>query len=118
MIALSGRVHTFARPEVKEALTDFFVRIFEARVVPVEGASIVVFRLGEDSSLSVEFTEDGLDEQQARRGPWLEVATDDSDGLRKKVIEAGLRQVPYLTGRFYFQAPGGQVWGILAAAKS
>jgi len=32
--------------------------------------------------------------------------------LKKKVLEVGLSQAEYLTGRFYFQAPGGQVWGI------
>ncbi len=113
MIGLSTRVHAYARPEVKEALLEFFTHIFEAEVISMPGTSIVAFRFPDNSSYSVEFTEDTLDEQQARRGAWLEVKTDDPEALKTKVLEAGLPQVEYVTGRFYFQAPGGQVWGIL-----
>jgi hypothetical protein len=117
MIGLSNRVHTYARPAVKEALTKFFTHILEAEVVPIPGTSMLAFRFPDNSSYSVEFTEDALNEQQARRGAWLEVKTDDPEALKKKVLEAGLLQVEYLTGRFYFQAPGGQVWGILSTSK-
>lgn len=117
MISLSNRVHTYARPEIKEALTKFFTGILEAEVVPIPGSSILAFRFPDNSSYSVEFTEDALDEQQARRGAWLEVITDDPEALKKKVLEASLPQVEYLTGRFYFQAPGGQVWGINPVRK-
>ncbi|SRR6266487_1033551 len=112
MIGLSNRIHTYARPEVKEALTEFFTHIFEAEVISMPGTSIVAFRLPDNSSYSVEFTEHALDEKQARRGAWLEVKTDDPEALKNKVLEASLPQVEYLTGGFYFQAPGGQVWGI------
>ena len=113
MIGLSNRIHTFARPQVKQALTEFFTEVLEAEVMPIPGTSIVVFRFPDNSSYSVEFVEDALDEQQARRGAWLEVKTEDPDALKNKVLEAGLARVDYITGRFYFQAPGGQVWGIL-----
>jgi len=73
---------------------------------------MLAFRFPDNSSYSLEFTEDALDEQQARRGAWLEVKTGDPGALKKKVLEEGLSQVEYLTGSFYFQAPGGQVWGI------
>lgn len=111
MIGLNNRVHTYARPAVKEALTEFFIHMLEAEVMPIPGTSILIFRFPDNSSYSIEFTEDALDEQGARRGVWLEVKTDDPEALKKKVLEAGLSRVEYLTGRFYFQAPGGQVWG-------
>ena len=117
MISLSNRVHTFARPAHKEALTDFFTNILEAQVVQIPGTSMLAFRFPDNSSYSVEFTEDALNEQQARRGAWLELKTDDPEALKKKVLDAGFLQVEYLTGRFYFQAPGGQVWGILSTDK-
>ena len=117
MIVLSNRVHTYARPAVKDALIEFFTHILDAETVPVPGTSMLAFRFPDNSSYSVELTEDALDEQQARRGAWLEVQTDDPDALKKKVIEAGLLQVEYITGRFYFQAPGGQVWGIVPIHK-
>jgi len=118
MIGLSHRVHTYARPAAKQALIEFFTHILETEVIPIPGTSMLAFRFSDNSSYSVEFTEDALDEQQARRGAWLEVKTDDPDALKKKVLEAGLPRVEYLTGRFYFQAPGGQVWGILPIHES
>ena len=64
--------------------------------------------------MSVEFTEDALDEQQAARGAWLEVKPDDASALKAKLLAAGLSQVHHpLSDRFYFQAPGGQIWGIV-----
>ena len=113
MLVLSSRVHTYARPAVKESLTEFFAQILEAEVIPLPGTSMLAFRFADGSSYSVEFTEDALDEQQARRGAWLELQTDNPEALKKKVLEAGLPQVEYVTGRFYFQAPGGQIWGIV-----
>jgi hypothetical protein len=35
--------------------------------------------------LSGEFTEDGLDDQQAQKGLWLVLQTDDVEGLQQKV---------------------------------
>ena len=106
-------VDPYARPAVKEALTEFFAHILEAEVIPLAGTSMLAFRFPDNSSYSVEFSEDALDEPQARRGAWLELKTDNPEALKKKVLEAGLSQVEHITGRFYFQALGGQVWGII-----
>ena len=117
MIGLNNRVHTYARPELRQALTEFFTNIFEADVMEVEGSPMLVFRFPDGSSYSVEFIEEALDEQQARRGAGLEVKTDDAEALQQKISAAGLAQVEYGTGRFYFQAPGGQIWGVLSAVS-
>ncbi len=64
----------------------------------------------------MEFNEDALDEQQARRGAWLEVRVDDPSALKQKILDAGLPQVEYIaTNTFYFVVPGGQVLGIVSA---
>ncbi len=112
MIALNNRVHLFARPDVKDALTAFFTDILECEAAAIPGTPIVAFRFANDTSVSVDFTPDALDAEQAGRGAWLEVSTDDPAALQRKVLAAGLARVDYPTGRFYFQAPGGQVWGV------
>jgi hypothetical protein len=121
MIALVNRAHILARPHVKEQLESCFTTVLgcgaPARLdVPGLPEPILAFRFAGGGSVSVEFTEDALDEQQARRGAWLEVSVDDPAALKTKVLEAGLPQVKYdPTGRFYFVVPGGQVVGIVAA---
>ncbi len=113
MIALSNRIHLFAHPDIQGELTAFFTDILGCEAVVVPGTPIVAFRFPTNASVSVEFTTDALDEKHAGRGAWLEVHTDDPAALQQKVLDAGLSRVDYATGRFYFRAPGGQVWGIL-----
>ena len=66
------------------------------------------------ASLSVEFTEDALSDQQAQRGAWLELSTDDAVRLQQKVQAFGLKRIVHpSTPFFYIQAPGGQVFRIV-----
>ena len=54
---------------------------------------------------------DALDEQQARRGAWLEMETDEPLLLKERILAAGYHHCEY-KGFFYFQIPGGQVMRI------
>lgn len=113
MEGMTNRVHTFAPPDLEEKLTWFYTEILGGSVIKASGMPVVAFRFPNGSSLSVELTEDALDEGQMRHAPWMEVQSDDPEALKARVIAARLPMVDYpLTGRFYFQAPGGQVWGI------
>ncbi len=123
MIALSNSIHIYSRPETKENLLAFFTDILGLEAVESSDAMgspepIYAFKFSNGASLSVEFTEDALDDQQARRGAWLELRTDDAAGLQQKVLAAGLPRVvhPY-TPFFYIQAPGGQVFRIVSNKK-
>ena len=119
-LAFGNRAHIFAKPAVKEKLIWCFETVLGCGApmslrAPGLAEPIVAFRFPGGGSLSVEFTEDALDEAQMRRGAWLEVWSDDVAGLKKKVLEAGLMQVTYpATNTFYFTAPGGQILGIVS----
>ena len=121
MIALSNSVHIYARPETKKQVLAFFTSVLglEAKSVPayVKGSPepMYSFEFSNGASLSVEFTPDALSDQQAQRGAWLELRTDDAVELQQRLQDAGLRRVvhPY-TPFFYIQAPGGQVFRIVA----
>jgi hypothetical protein len=122
MLLPASALGCLARPSVKEQLKWCFTTVLDCgapaqKEVPSLAEPILAFRFPNGGSISVEFTQDALDEQQARRGAWLELRTDDPAALKKKVLEAGLPQVKYLvTERFYFVAPGGQVFGIVGEA--
>ena len=91
MTALSSSVHLHARPETKEQLLRFFTDVLDVNVAEAAKAHIrspepmyaVTFSNG--ATLSVEFAQDALSDQQAQRGAW-----------------------------FYIQAPGGQVLRIVS----
>src|SRR5258708_5416684 len=93
-LAFSNRAHIFARPGVKEKLTWCLSTILGCGVpvalnAPGLSEPILAFRFAGGGSLSVEFTESALDEQQARRGAWLEIWSGDPAALKKKILDAG-----------------------------
>ena len=120
MIVLSNRVHLFARPTSREKLMEFFTTILGREVLVSSDAAgmptpVIAVEFPNGASLSVEFSEDALDERQARLGAWLELRTDDAPALKKKILEADLPRVEYFgNDYFYFQAPGGQVLRIVS----
>lgn len=122
-LAFGNRAHIFARPNFKEKLMWCFSTVLGCGApvslnAPGLSEPILAFGFPNGGSLSVEFTEDALDEHQLQRGAWLEVWSNDPAALRKKVLEAGLSQVHYpATNTFYFAAPGGQILGIVSARK-
>lgn len=113
LTAFGSRAHLYARPEMRESLRRFFTDVLGAAPEEIPGTAMLVCRLAEGTSVSVEFTADALDDVHALRAAWLEIRTDDPAALQKRVTAAGLARVEHPgTGRFYFRAPGGQVWGI------
>ncbi len=123
MIALSNSIHLYARPDAKEKFLEFFTHILgleavESSVAVGSAKPIYAFAFSNGAGLSVEFTEDALSDQQALRGAWLELRTDDAEGLQQRVQAFGLNKVvhPY-TPFFYVQAPGGRVFKIVPSKK-
>jgi hypothetical protein len=63
-------------------------------------------------------TLDAPDDDEVRRGPWLELVTDEPVELEKKIREAGLPQVDYLDNAYYyFRAPGDQVMRVVGCRR-
>ena len=124
VIVLSNSVHLYVRPEYKERLAWCFTTLLGCEQVvspdaPKLPVPILAFRFPGGGSLSVEFTADALDEQQARWGAWLEVRTDDAAALQRRVLEAGLPRLKHPgNDHFYFAAPGGQVLRIVQSGIS
>jgi hypothetical protein len=110
MITLRNRVHLFTHPKNKEALIDCFTTLLGGRIIAAPTS--LAFQFADGSAISVDFTEevdDAPDEQQARRGAWLELETDEPSTLKEQILSAGYRHFEYTAGFFYFQIPGGQV---------
>jgi hypothetical protein len=113
-------VHLYARPNTREPLLAFFTEVLGLEIHEVTKAYLhssepmyaVTFANG--ATLSVEFTEDALSDEQAERGAWLELRTEDAASLQRKALEAGLKRVVHpKTPFFYVQSPGGQVFRIV-----
>jgi hypothetical protein len=122
-VAFGDRAHIAAHPAVKEKLTWCFATVVGCGApailkVPAMSEPILAFRFPGGGSLSVEFTENALEEQLVRRGAWLEIRSTDPAALKEKILAAGLAQVRHpASNTFYFAAPGGQVFGVVPALK-
>jgi hypothetical protein len=67
-------------------------------------------------SISIDFIDDALDAEQARRGAWLELRSADASAIQRPVLDAGFECVHCdATRAFYFAAPAGQVFSITQA---
>ena len=123
-IAMGDRAHIQVRPQVKERLTTFFAEALGCgapTIIDAPGLAepILAFRFPGGGSVSFEFSPEAPDEQQARRGAWLEVRTPDTERLIARVLDAGVERVRHpATPTFYFAAPGGQVFGIVPQPKA
>jgi len=68
-----------------------------------EGGFVLGLFFGDDAQV--------LPEPEYLKATWLELKTADVDGLRRKLEAFGVHEVPYPdNNRFFFQAPGGQVF--------
>jgi hypothetical protein len=120
-VTLTNTAHLYARPAEKERLLRFFTEVLAltAREVTVayvkapEPMYAVTFSNG--ASLSIEFTDEALSDQDAKRGAWLELTVTDRDAVEASAREFGASRIVHpATPFFYLQAPGGRVFRIVA----
>ena len=123
MIELGNVVHGYPRSDTKERLLEFYTSLLglKASTAPPpywtgSPDQFFGFQFSNGKVLSGEFTDDGLDDQRAQKALWLELRTDDVEGLQQRVQAFGLKRVihPY-TSFFYIQAPDGQVFRIVSS---
>jgi hypothetical protein len=117
-VAFGNRAHIFVSPKFKTELIRCFSTVLgcgEPKSLPVAGLSepILAFAFPGGGSLSVEFTNEALNNENAHRGAWMEIHSDAPGELKERILNAKFRQVTYsATSTFYFEVPGGQVLGI------
>ena len=124
-VALSNTAHLYARPTERERLLAFFGEVLglapravtKAYVSAGEPMYAVTFSNG--ASLSVEFRDDALSDHDAERAAWLELAVSDANAIQAKAEAFGLKRIIHpATPFFYVQAPGGQVFRIVAEEEA
>ena len=112
----------FARPEAKSRWLEFVSDVLALEPVEIKNAYLkspkpmYSVRFENGASLSIEFKEDALSDEQALRGAWFELRSDDAEALQQKALGFGLRKIVHpSTPFFYIQAPGGQVFRIVSS---
>jgi len=122
MTTLGNNAHIFARPHRRDELRRLFETTLQCGPVatveyPGMLEPMLVVRFPGGGSISIEFVEEAADADEPRLATWLELRSADPEALMNAVVGAGLRQVKHPGHPYYFMAPGGQVFAVVALAK-
>lgn len=98
----------------RERIQTFYGRVLGGEVIQSQEARDFI-RLG-DAFYVVLYGDvpDCSELQRTAHTVWLELKSDDVDGLRRRIVESGLvRPLDIPDPHLYFQAPGGQCWRLV-----
>jgi hypothetical protein len=125
LTSLGARVHLFVQPGSREAFAQLFRDVLRCSVVERDFGlpyPVLLVSFDDGSAFSVEFTElaptagaaEGIDDEHAFRGAWIEFRTRELDGTLAALRAAGVPEFRHPgSTHSYFVAPGGQVFRIL-----
>ena len=83
-----------------------------------ESERIDIFRLGTTFFLGVVYSEHASTAAEARKAIWLDLRTDQPEALKAKILQFGIQEIEFWDKeRFYFQAPGGQVFRLVGTSE-
>lgn len=114
-IVFGNHLKIHAHKSLKQKIKDFYTTMLGCKSIPTPMTSIECYKFEDGFVVGVYFgeTEEVLSEKDQHKGAWLEIKTDNPDQLKKHLIDFGVKEVNYEDkSRFYFQAPGGQVFRI------
>jgi hypothetical protein len=120
-VELSNTTHLYARPSEKERLLGFFTEVLSLTPREVTKAYVSAkepmyyIRFSNAATISIEFTNDALSDHEAERAAWLELRVTDAGAVQAKATAFGVKRIVHpATPFFYVQAPGGQVFRLVA----
>lgn len=98
-----------ARLSDRNRIREFYRDILGCKVVEEQNIDLVW--LGRNFHIGFLYEDEVLQESDLLKGLWLELRVDRPAVLKKKILNYGVREIPYRDKKhFYFQAPGGQVF--------
>ena len=106
-------VHLSEREQIRK-----FYRDVLGCLTTKESERIDVFQIGTTFFLGVTYENSALSKEEYLKAIWLELRTDRTEELKKKILAFGVKELEYWDKEhFYFQAPGGQVFRLADSAE-
>jgi catechol 2,3-dioxygenase-like lactoylglutathione lyase family enzyme len=100
--------------DLRERASQFYTEILGCRKLadqPYPDLDLYEFQDGFVLGLFFCDRVDTLSESEHLKATWMEIKTENPEVLKQRLIEFGVREVEFEDkSRFYFQAPGGQVF--------
>jgi hypothetical protein len=98
---------------LRERVRSFYLDVLQCTMMPSPAPDLDLFLFADNFVLGVFFCEqsDVLSEENHLKAAWLEIKTKDVQEAKRRLVDFGVKAVEYSDkSRFYFQAPGGQVF--------
>ncbi len=124
MVVLGTHYLLTVAPSARARIREFYVRLLGCRLVGSDGETtgipeaVDLFAFPGDEVIGIQYLDNTTavpTTAEHRRGAWMELATDDVEGLRRQLIDFGVEEITdfWDSDHFYFHAPGGQVFRLL-----
>lgn len=114
MIAFGNHCSVIVPTQERERIQKFYGQVLGGEIIQSQEARDFV-RLG-DAFYIILYGDvsDCSALQRTAQTVWLELKSDDVDGMRRRIVESGLvRELDIPDPHLYFQAPGGQCWRLV-----
>jgi len=113
MTTIGNHVRINAHRDMRDRVRTFYLHVLECKPMPAPLPDLDLFVFGNHFVLGVFYFEGTnlLTETQQLDAAWLEIKVADVAKTKEKLVSFGVKEVDYVDKtRFYFQAPGGQVF--------
>jgi hypothetical protein len=115
MVMIGNHMKMTLARELRPRTRAFYATTLGLKVLESPLDDLDLYEFAGGFVLGIFFTADAaevLSEAEHLKATWLELKVDDPIAWRRRLTEFGVRAVDYpdATNRFYFQAPGGQVF--------
>lgn len=113
MTSIGNHMKFSVHKSLRERVRSFYLDVLHCTTMPSPAPELDLFLFSDTFVLGVCFCEqaDVLSEEDHLKAAWLEIKTNDVHEIKRRLVEFGVKEVEYSDkSRFYFQAPGGQVF--------
>jgi catechol 2,3-dioxygenase-like lactoylglutathione lyase family enzyme len=111
-VILGNHTAVFALRSEQDRIRSFYRDVLGA-AARVESDQVDRLQLGEVHFCFV-WQDAALETESFLKAIYLELATDDVDAMRRRIVEFGVNVIAIPDPHLYFQAPGGQVFKLVA----
>jgi hypothetical protein len=113
MATIGNHMKFNVHKSLRERVRSFYADVLECTTMTSPAPDLELYLFPDSFVLGVFFCDqaDVLSEEDHLKAAWLEIKTNDVPEMKRRLVAFGVKEVAYSDkSRFYFQAPGGQVF--------
>ena len=113
MTTIGNHIKTSVHKSLRDRVRRFYQEVLQCKIMPAPMPNLDLFVFDNDFVLGVFYCDEDevLSPADHQKAAWLEIKTKDVEQVKRQLVDFGVEPIEYLDKtRFYFQAPGGQVF--------